>query len=174
MTPTVSPWLQFTLIAAGVLLAVGAVAALARGGVNRRSIPAGVAAIVPAVFLIVMPLQLGRSVDRANTQRHANAGTPESQARDRCLLDGHADELVPFVDYLRQTLPPGSRYAATSPGKTDNACLTYTLMPNEHVDLDRAQWIVFIGDIPAALRSRVAPGTLRRFAPGQAVAKVRA
>ena len=174
MPPTVSPWLQFTLIAAGVLMAIGVVAALARGGLTRKSIPAGVAAIVPAVFLILAPLGLGLSVDRANTQRHDNAGTPESQARDRCLVDGHADSLVPFVDYLRQTLPAGARYAATSPGQTDNACLTYTLMPHEHVDLTRAQWIVFIGGIPAALRPMVVPGTLRSFAPGQAVGKVRA
>lgn len=174
MTPTVSPWLQFTLIAAGVLLAIGAVAALARGGLNRKTIPAGVAAIVPAAFLIVMPVQLGLSVDRANTQRHDNAGTSETQARERCLTDGHADSLIPFVDYLNKTLPSGVSYAATSSGQTDNACLTYVLLPHEHVDFGQAQYLVFIGTAPQWLKNKVQPGTFRTFAPGQAVGKVKA
>src|SRR5262249_39498791 len=135
MLPSVSPWLQFTLIAAGVLLAIGAVGSLALGGLNRKTIPAGVAAIVPAVFLIVMPVQLGLSVAGANRHRHDNAATGETQARERCLVDGHADSLIPFVDYLNKTLPAGASYAATSPGQSDNACLTYVLMPHEHVDL---------------------------------------
>jgi hypothetical protein len=174
MLPSVSPWLQFTLIAAGVLLAIGAVGSLALGGLNRKTIPAGVAAIVPAVFLIVMPVQLGLSTDRANTQRHDNAGTSETQARERCLTDGHADGLIPFVDYLNKTLPAGASYAATSPGQTDNACLTYVLMPHEHVDFDKAQYLVFIGAVPTWLKLRVQPGTYHTFAPGQAVGKVKA
>ena len=174
MLPSVSPWLQFTLIAAGVLLAIGAVGSLALGGLNRKTIPAGVAAIVPAVFLIVMPVQLGLSVDRANTQRHDNAGTSETQARERCLTDGHADGLIPFVDYLNKTLPAGASYAATSPGQTDNACLTYVLMPHEHVDFDKAKYLVFIGAVPTWLKNKVQPGTYRTFAPGQSVGKVKA
>lgn len=173
MPPSVSPWLQFTLIAAGVVLAIGAVGSLALGGLSRRSIPAGVAAIVPAIFLIVMPLQLGQGVDRANTQRHDNAGTPEAQARQRCLTDGGAQGLIPFVNYVNRTVPAGARYFATSPGQTDNACLTYVLMPREHVNIDQAQYFVFIGAIPANLRSSIVPGSLRTFAPGQAVGKVR-
>jgi hypothetical protein len=174
MTPTVSPWLQFTLIAAGVLLAIGAVAALVRGAVNGRTLPAGVAAIVPAAFLIVMPLQLGLATDRANTQRHDNAGTPEDQARDRCLTDGHADSLVPFVGYIRQAIPGNATYTATSPGQTDNACLTYALLPREHVDPGKAQWIVFIGTPPATIRRTLVPGTFHQFAPGQAIGRLKA
>lgn len=171
--PVVSPWLQFVLDAVGILLAVGAIAAVVLGGINRRSIPIAVAVAVPAVFLVVLAPQVARSFDHLNQQRKENAGTPASQARDRCLVDGGATSLPPFVEYLRKTLPAKAKYFATSTGGTDAACLTYVLLPRLYVGLDRAQYVVFLGKPPADLLARIVPGTLRRFAPDQAVGRLR-
>jgi hypothetical protein len=160
------PWLTFLLIAAGVVAAAFVLAVLLLGRADRTTL-ALAAGTVLGIGAVVVAFPIGRnSVHDINGVRLMYRGTPPNQAKEKCIVDGGAAEIVPLVERLRADLPPRASYQVIGRTRTDVACLTTNMLPHVLVNAAHAgDWVVFTDGVPASWAPRLAPGSLRHVGP---------
>ena len=167
-------WLTFLLIAGGIVAAIFAAAALllarADGGALRVA-----AGAVLAVGAVAAAFPIGEnSLHDINGIRLQFRGTPPNQAKEKCIVDGGAGDIVPLVERLRTDLPAGAMYQVIGPTRIDIACLTTNMLPRLLVnDASAGDWLVFTDGVPADYRGRLAPGSLRRVTANHAFGRLR-
>ena len=167
-------WLTFLLIACGIVAAAYAAAVLLLGRADRGAlrVAAGAVLVIGAVA-VAFPVAKN-SVRNINGVRLDNRGTPPNQAKEKCVVDGGAADIVPLIDRLRADLPARAQYQVVGPTRTDVACLTTNMLPRTLVNPPRAgDWLVFTDGVPADYRGRLAPGSLRQVTDTLAFGQMR-
>jgi hypothetical protein len=168
------PWITFLLIGAGVAVAVIALAAFLLGRVDGQTLTmAGVAVVIVAAIATVLPLT-AKSVDAANRFRLQNHGTPPDQAREKCIVDGSAGQIVPLVRAARATLPAHARYAVIGPLGADLSCWAMNMLPRLMISTVRSgDWLLFTDGVEPGWRARLAPGSERPLGGNLAIGRQR-
>ena len=166
-------WLTFLLIAAGIVAATFVLAALLLGRTDRTalSVAAGAVLVIGAV-MVAFPIGKNSAHD-INGIRLMYRGTPPNQAKEKCIVDGGAADIVPLVERLRADLPAQASYQVIGPTRTDVACLTTNMLPRVLVNPARAgDWLVFTDGVPKSWAARLAPGSLQHVNPTMAFGRV--
>jgi hypothetical protein len=167
-------WLTFLLIACGIVAAVFAAAVLLLGRADRGALRVAAGAVL-AIGAVAVAFPIGKnSAHDINGIRLQFRGTPPNQAKERCIVDGGAPDIVPLIERLRADLPARAQYQVVGPTRTDVACLTTNMLPRTLVNTPRAgDWLVFTDGVPADARGRLVPGSLRRVTDKLAFGQVR-
>jgi hypothetical protein len=167
-------WLTFLLIACGILAAAFAAAVLLPGRADRGAVRVAAGAVL-AVGAVAVALPVGKnSAHDINRIRLQFRGTPPNRAKEKCIVDGGAAEIVPLIDRLRADLPARAQYQVVGPTRTDVACLTTNMLPRTLINTPRAgDWLVFTDGVPADYRGRLAPGSLRQVTDTLAFGQMR-
>jgi hypothetical protein len=93
-------WLTFVLIAAGIVAAAFALAVLLLGRADRPALSVAIGATV-AIGAVAVSFPIARnSIEAINGIRLEFRGTPPAQAKERCVVDGGAADIVPLVERL--------------------------------------------------------------------------
>jgi hypothetical protein len=166
-------WLTFLLIALGIVAAAFALAALLLGRADRPRLKvAAGATVVVAAVAVAFPITRD-SVEAINGVRRDIRGTPPAQAKEKCIVDGGAGDIVPLVERMRASMPPRAPYQVVGPTRTDVACLTTNMLPRLVVsNAGRGGWVVFTDGVPKEWIGRLTPGSLQRVSPSVAFGRV--
>ena len=149
-----SPYVRLLASVLGVALGIAVVALIA----PRRTLPA-TAALAVAVLLgfDLLPhlwqREQGLGVNRQTLR--LPAGLPAvAGPSSRCFVDAGAAPMVGFVDWLRQRIPAGDRFATE--GGLDAACLQLNMLPRLLVQRPaQARWVVLLANpLPRSILSR--------------------
>jgi hypothetical protein len=167
-------WLTFLLIAGGIVAAAFAAAVLLLGRTDRGSLRVAAGAVLAlAAVAVVFPIAK-RSVRNINGVRLENRGTPPNEAKEKCIVDGGAGQIVPLVERLRADLPAKARYQVIGPPPIDAACLTTNMLPRVSVQkAGSSDWLVFTDGVRQGDRARLVPGSLRRVTDKLAFGQLR-
>jgi hypothetical protein len=167
-------WLTFLLIAGGIVAAGFAAAVLLLGRADRGALRVAAGAVLALAAVAVAFPVAKTSVRNINGVRLDNRGTPPAQAKQKCIVDGGAGDVVPLVQRLRADLPARAQYQVVGPLPIDLACLTTNMLPRTLVDTPRAgDWLVFTDGVPAGARGGLRPGSLRQVTDKLAFGQVR-
>jgi hypothetical protein len=165
--------ITFGLELAGLAVAVGAVLVL----LERRVSGSDDRRLVVVAVLAVAVIAAGfRNLDAAGSalQNAHRSSFGSRRGIDFCAQEDGAGSRVPFVEWLRERMPPHALYALYLSGQPDVWCLTLTLLPRLPVRYDaHPGWVVAFGTIPPALQARIArhDRSVQVFAPGLALAR---
>ena len=167
-------WLTFLLIAGGIVAAIFAAASLLLGGPNRGALRVAAGAVL-AIGAVAVAFPIAKNSARdINGIRLQVRGTPPDQAKEKCIVDGGAGDIVPLVQRLRADVPARAHYRVVGPLRPDVACLMTNMLPRTLVDAPRAgDWLVFTDGVPAHARTRLRSGSLRRVTNKLAFGQVR-
>jgi hypothetical protein len=167
-------WLTFLLIAGGIVAAGFAAAVLLLGRADRGALRVAAGAVLALAAVAVAFPVAKTSVRNINGVRLDNRGTPPNHAKEKCVVDGGAADIVPLIERLRADLPAKAQYQVIGPLRTDFACLNTNMLPRTLVDTPRAgDWLVFTEGVPADARRRLQPGSLRQVTDKLAFGQVR-
>src|SRR4051794_27266850 len=167
-------WLTFLLIAGGMVAAAFVAAVLLLGRTDGRALRVAAGAVFALTGVAVAFPIARRSVRNINGVRLENRGTAPNQAKEKCIVDGGAADIVPLVERLRAALPAKAQYQVIGPIRPDFACLTTNMLPRTLVEAPRAgDWVVFTESVPADARARLQPGSLRQVTDKLAFGQVR-
>jgi hypothetical protein len=167
-------WLTFLLIAGGIVAAGFAAAVLLLGRADRGALRVAAGAVLALAAVAVAFPAAKTSVRTINGVRLDNRGTPPNHAKEKCVVDGGAADIVPLIERLRADLPAKAQYQVIGPLRTDFACLNTNMLPRTLVDTPGAgDWLVFTEGVPADARRRLQPGSLRQVTDKLAFGQVR-
>jgi hypothetical protein len=167
-------WLTFLLIAGGIVAAAFMAAVLLLGRADRGALRVAAGAVLALAAVAVAFPVAKTSVRNINGVRLDNRGTPPNQAKEKCIVDGGAADIVPLIERLRADLPANAQYQVIGPTRTDIACLTTNMLPRVSVQTARSSdWLVFTDGVPRGDRARLVPGSLRRVTDKLAFGQVR-
>jgi hypothetical protein len=167
-------WLTFLLIACGIVAAVFAAAVLLLGRADRDAVRVAAGAVLALGAVAVAFPHAKDNAHAINDIRLQYRGTPPNQAKEKCVVDGGAPDIVPLIERLRADLPARAQYQVVGPTRTDVACLTTNMLPRVLVSTPQAgDWLVFTDGVPAGARARLVPGSLRRVTDQLAFGQVR-
>jgi hypothetical protein len=167
-------WLTFLLIAGGIVAAVFAAAVLLLGRADRGSLRVAAGAVL-ALGAVAVAFPIARnSAHDINGIRLQFRGTPPNEAKEKCIVDGGAGDIVPLIERLRADLPARAQYQVVGPTRTDVACLTTNMLPRILVNAPSpGDWLVFTDGVPADYRGRLVPGSLRQVTDKLAFGRMR-
>jgi hypothetical protein len=167
-------WLTFLLIAGGIVAAGFAAAVLLLGRADRGALRIAAGAVLAVAAVAVAFPVAKTSVRNINGVRLDNRGTPPNQAKEKCIVDGGAADIVPLIERLRAALPAKARYQVIGPTRTDTACLTTNMLPRVSVQTaGSSDWLVFTDGVPPGDRARLIPGSLRQVTDKLAFGRLR-
>jgi hypothetical protein len=167
-------WLTFLLIAGGIVAAGFAAAVLLLGRADRGALRVAAGAVLALAAVAVAFPVAKTSVRNINGVRLDNRGTPPDQAKEKCIVDGGAPDIVPLVERLRAALPAKAQYEVIGMVRPDTACLTTNLLPRVRIQTARrADWLVFTEGVSPSDRARLVPGSLRRVTDKLAFGQLR-